>query len=390
MIVDNKVSETSNFSDHVLCALISSYSYSAYRFSIDFNQNDLDLFRKLLKHSSPNVVKAVHVGLARVLKNNPLLLEMLDSDCIQCYHALMGSTAYMFLYETAEDSANIAAEFIEKHPDLLPIFVVELYNSIRHLTHVVLYARTMDYCLAYGYPQYVEVAGLIATRMPATFCAFIKNWCDGDNLKRALFYSSKQHNYQQRASCLTILSMFGELTIELCEMFIEALHDDPHIQSICYKCLTRINAIKDEKIVLNMLFSYLQSKSVNVRYIAAKMLLHLSQSSLISFNQVRTVLNDLLLDPHSNEQLWLIEEPTSVFVECVYYHAGSLKDVIYSLLIQHLTGDASRTIRQNVFNDIDLNFVESEKASRLASCRYEKKVEENTEVNIPSTTKVID
>jgi hypothetical protein len=64
-------------------------------------------------------------------------------------------------------------------------------------------------------------------------------------------------------------------------MIIEALRDDPHVQNTCYKCLTRINSIKDETKVLNLLFSYLKSKSMNVRYVAVKMLLHLSRSSLI-------------------------------------------------------------------------------------------------------------
>jgi hypothetical protein len=183
----------------------------------------------------------------------------------------------------------------------------------------------------------------------------------------------KGHDYIERAACLTILSIFGELTVELCEMFIEALRDDPYIQNTCHKCLTRIHSIKDEKNVLNLIFSYLKSKSMNVRYVAAKILLHLSKSSLIPFKQVQTLLNGVILDPDSNEGLWLIEEQDAIIAKCAYYYAGPLKDVIYSLLIQHLTGDASRALRRNELNDIDSDFVESEKASRLASCLYEAK-----------------
>jgi hypothetical protein len=86
-----------------------------------------------------------------------------------------------------------------------------------------------------------------------------------------------------------------------------------------------------------------------------------------------------MLDPDSNEALWLIEEQDGVIAECVYYYAGPLKDVIYSLLVQHLTGDASRAIRRNELNSIDSDFVESEKASRLASCLYEAKTARNIE-----------
>jgi hypothetical protein len=129
---------------------------------------------------------------------------------------------------------------------------------------------------------------------------------------------------------------------------------------------------------------------MNVRYITAKLLLHLSQSSLISFDQVQTVLFDVMLDPNSNEDLWLIEEQDDVRAECKYYYAGPLKDVIYSLLVRYLTGDASKIIRRNELNDIDKNFTESETAARLASCLYEKKIEENLLLINPTYVKSVD
>ncbi|CAF2498080.1 unnamed protein product [Rotaria sp. Silwood2] len=363
--------ETSTYSNNVLSALISSYSYCVSINKIAFDQDDLDLFSTMLQHHSQDISKAVRTGFGRVLQDTSFLFAMLRFDYIQCYHALIESTACLYLYDVQQNSENATAKFIEEHPTVLPIFIVELYNSIRQFTTKVSPMGDTDYELAYGYPQYVKIASLIAIQMPTEFCAFIKDWRDGDNLKRALFYTSKQHNFPQRAACLTILSILGELTVELCEMFIEAVHDDPYIQNNCYKCITRINSIKDENVVLNFLFSYLKSKSMNVRYITAKILLHLSQSSLISSKQVDTILNDLMLDPNSNEDLWLIEEKDVLLTKCEYYYAGPLKDVIYSLLIQNVTGDKNDNIRRNEYNDIDLNFIESEKVSRFASCLYE-------------------
>jgi hypothetical protein len=390
MAMKNEINDTSNYSDDALSTLISSYSHCKSICNFEFDQDDINLFRELLKNSSQNIVKAAHVGLGRILEDSSMLLEMLDSDYVQCYHALMGSTAYVFIYDVQERKEYAAAELIEHHPDLLSIFLVELYNRIRHFTNSVRHVQTTDFYLAYEYPLYVAVAGLVAVRIPAAFCAYIRDWHDGDDFKRALYYTSKQHRRLERAACVTILSVFGELSVELCEMIIEGLRDDPHIQNICYKCLNRLTSIKDEKKVMNLLFSYLKSKSMNVRYVAVKMLLHLSKSSLISLNQVRTVLNEIMLDPTSNEDLWLIEEQDGVVTNCVYYYAGSLKDVVYSLLVQHLISDSSEIRQRNVFNDINSAFVESEKASRLASCLYEKKTEENTEINKPTIPKVID
>ncbi|CAF1283491.1 unnamed protein product [Rotaria sordida] len=377
--------EYSTYSNNVLITLTSSYAYCACINKIAFDQDDMELFCSLLKHPSQDVVRAARTGLARVLKDTSFLVETLGFDHSQCYHALLGATAYLFLYDVQQNSENNVADFIEKYPDLLPIFIVELYNNIRHFTTKILPVADNNYVLDYGYPQYVKVASLIAVRMPATFCAFIKDWNDEDNLKRALFYTSKQHNFPQRAACLTILSLLGELTVDLCEMFIEALHDDPHIQNTCYKCITHIRSIKDEQVVLNLLFSYLKSNSMNVRYVTAKLLLHLSQLSLIAFQQVQIILNDAMLDPSSNEDLWLIEEQDDVWINCIYYYAGPLKDVICSLLVQQIIGDANRPVRRNEFNDIDLDFIESEKSSRLASCLYETKAEEDAEPESPPT-----
>ena len=123
---------------------------------------------------------------------------------------------------------------------------------------------------------------------------------------------------------------------------------------------------------------------MNIRYAAVKVLLHLSKSSLIPFNYTRTVLNDLMLDPSSSEDLWLIVRQDEAWKKHVYYYVGSLRDVVYSLLVQHQTGNISTINRRNQFNAIDADFAESEKASRFASCRYETTIEENLEEKKPS------
>ncbi|CAF3865725.1 unnamed protein product [Rotaria sp. Silwood1] len=162
-------------------------------------------------------------------------------------------------------------------------------------------------------------------------------------------------------------------------MFIEAVRDDPYIQNTCYKCISRIHTVKGENNVLNLLFSYLKSKSMNVRHITAKILLHLFQLCLVLSIQVQAALKNLILDPNSNKDLWLIEEQDALLAKSEYFYAGSLKDVIYSLLIQNETGDKNNIIRRNEYNDIDLHFMQSEKVSCLASCLYERRPEENDE-----------
>jgi hypothetical protein len=81
----------------------------------------------------------------------------------------------------------------------------------------------------------------------------------------------------------------------------------------------------------------------------------------------------------------LIEDQDQIFQACVYYYAGPLKDAIYALLIQHLTGTTDKSVERNEFNEIDFDFIQSEKASRLASYLYEAKTEANVEIVRPPT-----
>ncbi|CAF4766563.1 unnamed protein product, partial [Rotaria sp. Silwood2] len=126
--------ETSTYSNNVLSALISSYSYCVSINKIAFDQDDLDLFSTMLKHHSQDISKAVRTGFGRVLQDTSFLFAMLHFDYIQCYHALIESTACLYLYDVQQNSENATAKFIEEHPTVLPIFIVELYNSIRQFT----------------------------------------------------------------------------------------------------------------------------------------------------------------------------------------------------------------------------------------------------------------
>ena len=377
----------SEYSDYALAGLISSYCYCLIIHKIALDQDDMDLFSNLLENGSEVVINAVRTGYGRVLRDTPLLLGILDCNHTLCYRSLVGATAYLFLYDVQQSSEIAAADFIEQNPIYLYRLINDLYEDIRHFDDRIVPYGGVEFYLNYGSPQYVKIASLVAQRIPTAFCAFINNWPDGEKLKRALFYTSKQHNFPQRAACLTILSVFGELTVDLCEMLVEAVHDDPLIQLTSYKCLMQINTISNEKAVIDRLQKYLQSKSMNVRYIAAKILLHLSKSSLIPFTQVQTMLNTTMLDPQSTETLLLIVSQDGSYPTSSYYRAGPLKDVIYFLLAQYLTNETSENILRKELNDIDSDFIESEKAARLSSCLYEGKTEETTANPIPDHAK---
>ncbi|CAF3961962.1 unnamed protein product, partial [Rotaria sp. Silwood2] len=123
-------------------------------------------------HDSQDISKAACTELGRVFQDTPFLLGMLGLDYVQCYHTLIGSTAFLYLYDVQQNRKNAIA-------------------NIRGFPNRALQMADIDLYLAYEYPPYMNIVNLIAIRMPTVFCAFIKDWCDGDNLKRALFYASK-------------------------------------------------------------------------------------------------------------------------------------------------------------------------------------------------------
>jgi len=92
-VANNISNETLTYSDNVLSALITSYSYCVSKNKVAFDQDDLDLFCTLLRHDSQDIVKAVRTGFGRVINDTLFLLGILSFDYIQCYHALIGSTA---------------------------------------------------------------------------------------------------------------------------------------------------------------------------------------------------------------------------------------------------------------------------------------------------------
>ena len=361
---------TSHYSIDILCSLISSYFYCISVNKIALDEDDLNFFPTLLRHESEIIVKSVATGLARVISDGSSLIEYFNGNSIECYHALIGATASWYIDEIQQMNENKVVKFIEQHPNLLAIFMVELYDSMAN------FSCKMQHNLAFGYPTYVKIGSLIALRMPSIFCTFVNDWFNGDSFKRMLSHMSKQNHFPQRAACLTILCILGELTVELCEMFMESVYDNPYIQNNSYQSIRHLRSIKDEKVVLNHLSSYLKSKSMSVRYMIVKILLHLSSSSLVAFEEVRIMLNDVMLDSTSNEDLWIIKAHDNYSFECQYYNIGPLKDVIYSLLVRYITRQTSDDIRTKQVNDIDLDFIESEKAARFSSCTYETKSED--------------
>ncbi|CAF1217853.1 unnamed protein product [Adineta ricciae] len=375
-LVARDLSDTSHgYSDELISTAIRSYCYNASTVGYDVSPNgEIETLQRLLDHPSVIVSTATIYGLGRILDVDALM-KILSSNCIQCYKAFIAGTSDSFLHSASTRCVKAAAALIEQHPDLLPILIQELYEHIRYFTDVIFNDVSVEYLYNYSYPHYANVAAVVAESMPAAFCTAVNDFVNGENLKRSLYYTSKQHHFPRRAACLTVLSVFGELTAELCEMLIRALLDDPSIQNTCYRCLSRIQSVKDEKVIVKIK-EYLRSKSMNARYVSCKLLLILSRlPNTISLDKIQKLFNDVMRDPESDEDLWLIVEQDDIFCGSIYYNAGKLKNVVYALLVDHFissgkTGTTTMQKEAATQSILQQDFIASEKAARLAACLF--------------------
>ncbi|CAF4019882.1 unnamed protein product, partial [Rotaria sp. Silwood1] len=88
---------------------------------------------------------------------------------------------------------------------------------------------------------------------------------------------------------------------------------------------------------------------MNTRFATSTLLIRLTQSAIVDRKTMQTALYQVIDDPKSNEELWLIEENDDTTPENSYYRAGKLKDVIYNLLVTFFISDASDETASNEF-----------------------------------------
>ncbi|UJR34508.1 hypothetical protein I4U23_021916 [Adineta vaga] len=133
-------------------------------------QSSLESIISLLNHSSDDVAQAAADGLASVYAawddGLSVLLDTLQHDHIRAYTALLNATKDLTDNAINQKCVHRAAELIEQYSSsLLPLFLLELYHSIKYFhTSVLLIRSPPGYR---GINATVEVAALLVRKMPA-------------------------------------------------------------------------------------------------------------------------------------------------------------------------------------------------------------------------------
>ncbi|CAF1439005.1 unnamed protein product [Adineta ricciae] len=278
------------------------------------------------------------------------LLEVFGvGDCQLCYDFLMKSSGYIYISEDCAVRIEQITYFILKFQSLLPKFIKDLYESIKHFTDKIAYGDESHHHVHFGEPIFVEVAAELTKHIPTAFCNEVRqneNFKEVDFMKK-LYYTSLQHSFPRRAACIEVLSTFGKLTVDLASMFVTALRDNAHLQRTVYRCVSRIQ--KATRDAIEYLLKTLNSLSMNNRYIAAKLLVVLVHKDVASINEVQDALIQAIENSTSKEELWVIDNLDSPNqFERKYVYLSRLDEALYGLLIQLSFLQANDSIRNIV------------------------------------------
>ncbi|CAF3855001.1 unnamed protein product, partial [Rotaria sp. Silwood1] len=91
-----------------------------------------DLCLEMLKHKSSSVQTSASIELAKICPSLEKLLEHLDDDSQKCYDSLVKVHIDRSDTKTLTKHSKGVAELIRKNPDLLEIYIIDLYKTIEH------------------------------------------------------------------------------------------------------------------------------------------------------------------------------------------------------------------------------------------------------------------
>lgn len=347
----------------IVSTAVESYCYRVSHFYYELSEeqkNDkysLSSIIDLMKNSSEEIAQTAAAGLARIYASCDdglsILMKILNNDSIRCYTALLDATRDTRVNDPSQRAIEKCVQCIEQNTSLLSLFIVQLYESIRHYDSTL----KIEYILFNrGIIQFLDIAALLVKSMSAAFRAEVERSGLTSQMKQALFFTSKQHNYPRRAACIDVLSCFGDLTGNMCNMFLSGLLDTHYSQKTVYECVTRIQHVSESD-SFSILDSFFSLPSLNTRYAVARLLILLTRQGIITIKNCQDTLCDKIINISSScKHLWLHGENWDTDAASNYECVGRLDKIVYSMLIDMSfcmspETDGVSSIRNNLSHD---------------------------------------
>ncbi len=198
--------------------------------------------------------------------------------------------------------------------------------------------------------------------------------------KKALYIISKKSNVRRRLAALKLLVYYGELTMEIAEIFLDLTLETFIYQQDACSFIWRLRRIPNRQIS-EYLLDKLKNESLQQRYMAALLLVQLAVNDQVSTNTVFKHIRNVINDSTSAMNVYLTSEFLSTArhsVANVDPRKGRLDQALATLLMQfsfiagkpytdefHLYAHYT-----NLFLNYDLLFEKIRVAPRFVTCRY--------------------
>ncbi|CAF3757395.1 unnamed protein product [Rotaria sordida] len=203
------------------------------------------LYTQLLEHKSSDIRRAASSILATICPNVEELLKIFNNDTEYCYRSLMEAMIHPSDINTTKAHTKCVVALIKSKNDsgLLKLFVSELVESVNDVGSEI--EPYPDWSETFSRINHIEIACDLADEMPAAFFTEIDQAGNRKVFQRLLIHTSRQHDYHQKNACIKLISIIGDLTIDVCNTFIDAVVENPSTQAVCYDSMKYFRKPRD-------------------------------------------------------------------------------------------------------------------------------------------------
>lgn len=151
--------------------------------------------------------------------------------------------------------------------------------------------------------------------------------------KQALYSISKKSDASRRLAALKLLAHYGELTMEVAQIFLDLSREKFTVQQAACRLIWRLKRIPNRRIN-EYLLDQLSNDSLQKRYMTSLLLVQLAVNDQISTNTVFKHIRNVINDPTSTKNVYLISEFFSTNRDFMDVQEGRLDQALANLLMQ--------------------------------------------------------
>jgi hypothetical protein len=171
--------------------------------------------------------------------------------------------------------------------ELITKFVIEMYNDLQN--------ESSNDNLIKQTPNYIDLAGEFIQNNSVIFCRTVQESFIGQQkFQRALYQASKRGDNQQFKDCLKIYASFGNITLDLIDMFCCTQFGDDDNRKFVWTKFKDLKKITSDREAIESLFTEIGSLSEH--FLVTQLLVYLAENDMLSMcelhHQISSAINN--------------------------------------------------------------------------------------------------